>query len=412
MNRTILHSDLNNFYASVECLYNPDIRKKPVAVCGDVEQRHGIVLAKNSLAKSFGVQTGEPLWMAKQKCPEVVFVPPHYDRYLSYSQMARELYQEYTDQVEPFGLDECWLDVSQSCSIYGSGTQIAGSIRRRIKKELGVTASIGVSFNKVLAKLGSDLKKPDATTEITKENLQNNIWPLPVENLLYVGHATRKKLSRYAIHTIGQLAQADTGFLEYTFGKIGLMLWGFANGLEDLPVANQKAVPKMKSVGNSTTAPRDLISGDDVKITLLALCESVSERLRDHGFYARTVQISIRDNSLCSYERQKKLPFPACTTQILFEQAFLLYQRQCEKKPIRSIGIKACDLIIEGEMQLSLYAEAARHQRQELLEHSIDSVRRRFGHFAIQRGIMLTDRELSQLDAKGEHIIYPVSFLR
>ncbi len=307
MERVILHSDLNNFYASVECLYNPKLRGKPVAVAGDPEQRHGIVLAKNYEAKAFGVATGDPLWMARKKCPHILFTPPHYDLYIRYSEMARKIYSDYTDLVEPFGLDECWLDVSGSTGLFGSGRKIADNIRRRIQFELGVTASVGVSFNRVFAKLGSDMKKPDATTVIDSAHFQETIWPLPASDLLYVGKATARKLAGYGIHTIGDLAQTDTNFLNRLLGKNGLMLWLFANGRDTSEVSGFGSKGIVKTIGNSTTAPRDLITDEDIKITLYVLSESVAERLRACDFLCRTVQISIRDNRLQSCERQGRL---------------------------------------------------------------------------------------------------------
>lgn len=410
--KTVLHVDMNNFYASVECLYNPEIRGKPVAVVGDPELRHGIVLAKNYEAKRYNVQTGDPLWMAQQKCREIVFVPPHYDRYLRYSQMAREIYEEYTDQVEAFGLDECWLDVTGSTHLFGSGVEIARQLRERIKFELGVTASVGVSFNKIFAKLGSDLKKPDATTEIPFDGFQKKVWPLPVKELLYVGRATQNKLRSIGITTIGHLATTDVKILERKFGKIGRMLWMFANGLDNSPVSNIGAKSMIKSIGNSTTTPRDLITDTDVKITLYALCESVAERLRDHGFRCKTVQITLRDNELYSFERQLKLPVPTCTAQDIFEAAFKLYKRNHDKgKPLRSLSVRACDLIYQENIQLSLFPDRIAQQRREDLEDTIDQIRDRFGYFSIQRGIMLTDPILSNINPKGEHIIHPVGFL-
>jgi len=257
MERVILHSDLNNFYASVECLYNPDLRDKPVAVGGDVEARHGIILAKNYHAKKYGILTGEAIWQAQQKCRDLVVVPPNFKRYMRFSQMARDIYADYTDQCESFGLDECWLDVTGSYRLFGDGKAIADKIRERIKFEMGITASVGVSFNKIFAKLGSDIKKPDATTIISKDNFKDVVWKLPVNELLYVGRATHKKLNRYGIKTIGDLANTELKYLEYWLGKWGCMLWTFANGYDTSPVSNIGAKSLIKSVGNSTTTPRD-----------------------------------------------------------------------------------------------------------------------------------------------------------
>ncbi len=412
MERIILHADLNNFYASVECLYQPALRGKPVAVTGDPALRHGIVLAKNYLAKSFGVHTGEPLWHARQKCKDIVFVPPNYELYLKYSRLAQEIYAEYTDQVEPYGLDECWLDVTGSTKLFGGGSDIADKIRLRIREELGVTASIGVSYNKVFAKLGSDIKKPDATTVIENGRMQEIVWPLPVNSLLYVGRATHNKLKKYGIQTIGDLAKTDLRLLDYLFGKTGSMLWMFANGLDTSPVSNIGAKSMIKSIGNGTTAPRDLVSDEDIRITLMVLCESVSARLRKYGFVCRTVQICIRDNQLHWYSRQGQLDYPNRTAKSLFDLAFSLFQVNRPNLPVRSVSVRACRLEVREYEQLSLMPDISAIQRQEQLDTAIDSIRGRFGHFSIRRGIMLTDPELSDLDPQNDHIIPPDSFFR
>lgn len=408
--RIILHSDLNNFYASVECLYHPEYREKPLAVLGDPEARHGIVLAKNYEAKKFEVQMGDPMWMAKQKCPDIIFVPPHYDLYMKHSKLVRDIYSEYTDQVEPYGLDECWLDVTGSTSLFGSGEEIANEIRKRVKFELGVSVSVGVSFNKIFAKLGSDMKKPDATTVIESDRFKEIVWPLPVKELLYVGRATHNKFRRKGILTIGDLANTNPENLRFWLGKMGVVLWRFANGLDTSPVSNIGAKSMIKTVGNSTTAPRDLITDDDIKITLMVLCESVSARLREYGFICRTVQIGIRDNELNWIERQGKLDIPNRTAKSIFELAFLLFKKHTNGKPIRSLSVRACDLEPVDYVQLSLLPDVAQLQKQEELESAMDNLRNRFGHFSVQKGMMLCDLELSNLDPKNEHIIHPMSF--
>lgn len=412
MKTIILHSDLNNFYASVECLYNPSLRGKPVAVCGDVDKRHGIILAKNNNAKKYGVTTGDALWQAKQKCPSIVFVPPSFDRYIRYSKLAREIYLEYTNQVESFGLDECWLDVSGSVGLFGSGEAVADEIRRRIRFELGVTASVGVSYNKVFAKLGSDMKKPDATTVLTRENFKEKIFSLPASDLLYVGHATKKKLRNYAIYTIGDLAAADPRFLKSILGVNGVMLWQFANGLDRSPVADASASPPVKSIGNSTTLPYDITKETDVRITLYVLAESVAERLRDQGLKCAVVQLGIRDKTLFSWERQHKLQFPTNASAELAEKALELYKKNPPSFPVRSISIRACKLSPENERQLSCLPEYASIEKQEKLEKAVDSIRSRFGHHSIKRAVMLLEPKLSSLDPKSEHTIHPVSFLK
>lgn len=408
--RIILHSDLNNFYASVECLYHPEYRGKPLAVLGDPEARHGIVLAKNYEAKKFEVQTGDPMWMAKQKCPDIIFVPPHYDLYMKHSKLVREIYSEYTDQVEPYGLDECWLDVTGSTSLFGSGEEIANEIRRRVKFELGVSVSVGVSFNKIFAKLGSDMKKPDATTVIESDRFKEIVWSLPVKELLYVGRATHNKLRRKGVLTIGELANTNPENLKFWLGKMGVVLWQFANGLDTSPVSNIGAKSLIKTVGNSTTASRDLITDDDIKITLMVLSESVSARLREYGFICRTVQIGIRDNELNWIERKGKLDIPNRTAKSIFELAFALFKKHTNGKQIRSLSVRACNLEPVDYVQLSLLPDVAQLQKQEELESAMDNLRNRFGHFSLQKGLMLTDRELSNLDPKNDHIIHPMSF--
>lgn len=411
MDRVVLHADMNNFYASVECLYNPLLRDKPVAVVGDPEARHGIVLAKNYAAKHYGVKTGNPLWMARQLCPDIVFVPPHFDRYLRFSRIAREIYQEYTDQVESFGLDECWLDVTGSIGLYGSGEEIANEIRERMKAELGVTISVGVSYNKIFAKLGSDYKKPDATTVISRQNWKEIVWPLPAGDLLYVGPATQKKLDKYAIRTIGALANTRPETLQSMFGKIGGMLWAFANGLDASPVTMAGVEPVIKSIGNSTTTPKDLISDQDIKITLYLLCESVAERLREQNFQASTVEISIRYADLWGCTRQQKLATPVCNSKGIFQATYALFHKhRIKDKPIRSLGVRACEISLCEHIQVSLYEEVRQSHKQDKLELAMDDIRRRFGHASIRRGIVLADKQLSQ-DNPRDHVIHPVGFL-
>lgn len=410
--RTILHVDCDAFYASVECLLNPSLRGKPVAVIGDPELRHGIVLAKSYEAKRFGVQTGDAVWEAKRKCSDIIFVPAHYEQYLHFSKMSKELFADYSDRCESFGLDESWIDLTGCTQLFGSGEEVANRIRERVKEELGITASVGVSFNKVFAKLASDMKKPDGTTVIPYDNFREKVWSLPVKDLLYVGRATTNKLHSYGILTIGDLAKSSVDFLTLRFGKIGEMLWKFANGMDTSPVSNIGAKSLIKSVGNSTTAPRNLVTDNDIKITLYALSESVAERLREHGFRCKTVQITVRDNELISYERQMKLEQPACTAKELFDAAFALYKKHhTSGKPVRSLGVRACNLIYLDSVQLSFYPDVVKIQQQEQLEEAVDDIRRRFGHFSIQRGLMLTDTHLSALNPIDDHIIHPIGFL-
>ena len=355
-----------------------------MAVAGDEEARHGIVLAKNDIAKRFGIHTGQVLWEARQQCPGLVCVPAHYERYLSFSAQAKEIYTSYTDQVEPFGLDECWLDVTGSASLFGDGPAIANDIRNRIRLELGLTVSVGVSFNKVFAKLGSDMRKPDATTVITPENFRETAWRLPVSDLLYVGPATTRKLNRYGITTIGELAQANIDMLYWLLGKNGVMLHRFANGQDHSGVRHYYAVPPMKSIGNSTTAPRDLISEDDVKITLMALCESVGTRLREQNCLCSTVAVGIRDNRLLSCDRQARLPRPTANTLDIWEAAVDIFkQSHVSGVPVRSLSVKASGLAPAEDMeQMSLFPEEQKNQRRAMIDQTLDKLRRKY-RFAI-----------------------------
>jgi len=382
----------------VECHLDPTLKGHPVAVAGDPEKRHGIILAKNYEAKSFGVQTGEPLWQAKQKCPSLICVPPHYGEYEKFSAAARKIYADYTDLVESYGMDECWLDVTGSRRLFGDGRTIADEIRERIKKELGVTVSVGVSFNKVFAKLGSDMKKPDATTVIDKDNFRNQIWDLPVRDLLYVGRKSGEKLENLGITTIGKLARTPIEALRYFMGKNGEMLWTFANGLDMSPVANINAKTLVKSVSCGNTSHRDLVCDDDIRCALLPLCTKVSSRLREYGFFCRTVRLYVRDFELSSYERQKKLRVPCRTSTEIFRAAHELFLKNHRSgKPVRSLSVQASDLIYTEEIQLSLDPEIMKLQRREFLEAACDRLEGRYGKGTVFRGVYLADPEIAGL---------------
>ena len=414
MERVILHSDINCCYANIELLHHPELRESPVAVGGDVEARHGIILAKSELAKRAGVKTGMALWQARDVCPALIVLPPRYDLYIRFSRLVRQIYGDYTDQIESFGLDECWLDVSGSTHLFGDGERIAQAIRERVKDELGITVSIGVAWNKVFAKLGSDMKKPDAVTVISRDNYKQKVWPLLAADLLYVGPATRKKLYDRCIYTIGDLARMDPQYLHDWFGKWGLVLSTFANGLDPSPVMQVGEEAAVKSVGNSTTTPRDLVCDQDAKIIYYMLAESVAERMREQGFLCRTVQISLRDNGLYSFERQMKLSQPTCLASELCDAAMrLLRQNYAWQKPLRSIGIRAADLVpAQAPAQLTLFEDEAERQRRERLERIVDSIRYRFGHYAINRAIVTMDNTLNNINPKDDHIIHPVGFFK
>lgn len=413
MERVILHSDMNNCYASIELLYRPELRGKPVAVGGDPEARHGIVLAKDQIAKKAGVKTGMALWQARQVCPDIVFVPPRMDLYLKFSRLAHEIYGEYTDKQEAFGIDESWLDVTESCSIKGDGMTVANQISSRIKKELGITVSIGVSWNKIFAKLGSDYKKPDAITEISRENYKEIVWPLKAEELLYVGRATKRKLNQYGIRTIGELATADRKFLHRTLGKMGVVLSVFANGDDQTPVSYEDEHAPIKSIGNSTTTPRDLENETDVSIIVYLLAESVSARLRENHFVGDVIEISVRDNELHSFTRQRKVSMPTNITSEIGSYAMQIFKENYNwNKPIRSIGVRVADLMTDTvPVQLDLFNNQERRERQHKMDIAVDEIRRRFGYYSIQRGMMYQDRRLSSVNAKDDHTVHPHGYM-
>ena len=410
--RTILHADINNCYASIEILHHPKLRGHPVAVGGSVEQRHGIILAKNYEAKAYGVQVGQALWQATQKCPRLIILPPDYDKYLRFSRMFRNILMDYSCEVEPFGIDESWADVTGVIWRYGSGEAVADDIRERVKRELGVTVSVGVSYNKIFAKLGSDIKKPDATTVITKENYKDIVWPLPAADLLGVGRATRKKLSGYGIDTIGDIANTDVKLIQSWLGKWGLFLHAYANGMDYSEVKSVSHETAVKSVGNSTTCPRDLENEQDAYIVFLNLAESVSERMRDLGLMAKTVQISTRTNDLKWSERQMALANPSMISSELAETAMELLRKNYNwEKPLRSIGIRGTNLVpIDDMKQMSLWDDEIKRERMERLEYSIDEIRRRFGRGTITRALLMLDDKLGRLDAKADHVIHPLGY--
>ena len=412
MARHILHVDMNAFYASVECQRRPELRQKPVAVCGDPEARHGIVLTANYVAKPKGVKTGMAIWQAKQVCPDLVVLPADMGEYIRISRMAREIYERYTDQIEPFGLDESWLDVTGSTELFGSAMDIAQEISDRIKFELGITASIGVSDNKITAKLGSDYQKPDAITRIERDNYKDIVYPLPVGDLLYVGPATERKLRSIGIKTIGQLAQSSPGLLEYKLGKMGMILHTFANGLDVSPVQRSDHIRAIKSVGNSATTPRDLVNDDDVRLMLYLLAESVACRMRELASKCTVVEVSVRDSELHWYSRQRKLAVPTCSSAEIAEVAFDLFRRSyLWTQPVRSIGVRGAGLV-DGSVgiQTSLFDNDKRRSAWERIDVTVDELRRRYGYMSVRRAITMADPLLGGINPKDDHTVHPIGY--
>ena len=391
MPRTILHCDCNAFYASVETLLDPSLAAGPMAVCGDPESRHGIILAKNEAAKAYGVQTAETIWQAKRKCPDLRLVPPHREEYVRYSRLANQLYLEYTDLVEPFGIDESFLDVTGTLHLFGAGPAIADALRARMKQEIGLTISVGVSFNKAFAKLGSDYKKPDATTVLDESRYRAIVWPLPVGALLYAGPKAQQKLHVLGIETIGQLAQADAALLHTALGKLGDTLGAYARGEDRDPVRSFYAEHTVKSVGKGMTFSHNLTQHDDIAVQVMMLCDNVGARLRKHGQKCQTVQVLIRDPNFRNLSRQTTLSAATDSTRLLTETALaLIAQHWTPGKPIRMITVTASSLVERGDTgeQLSLFDEgaAARREKLERLDRVVDALRGKYGRDAVQYG--------------------------
>lgn len=392
MERVILHCDQNCFFASVELLSHPDLRDVPMAVCGDPASRHGIILAKNEPAKRFGIQTAETVWQARKKCPGLVLLPPHHKLYREYSARVNELYGQYTDLVEPFGIDESWLDITGSMHLFGGDpVAIADELRRRVREELGLSISVGVSFNKIFAKLGSDYKKPDATTLISPENWREIVWPLPVGAMLFVGRSAQRTLAQYGVETIGQLAACRPEMLEQLLGKLGRQLHEYANGLDRSPVRPQAEREPVKSVGNGTTFPHDLTRWEEVRAGLAALSDSVAMRLRRQGLYCSGVQVTIKDSSFRSISRQKRLESPTRLMKDIQRAAMELTRSAWRAPtPIRMLTVTALHITESAESfeQLDLLGagRAVSDARQEKLESAVSAIRDKFGDGSITFG--------------------------
>lgn len=390
--RRILHCDMNSFYASVELLSRPDIKDKPVAVAGDPDSRHGIILAKNELAKKFGVVTAETIQSAKRKCPTLVTIPPHHEKYNEYSHMLNSIYLEYTDLVEPFSVDESWLDVTASEMLLGDAKIIADNIRERVHCELGLTLSVGVFFNKIFAKMGSDYKKPDATTVISRENFRELLWPMPVSEMFFVGRATATKLNNFGIHTIGDLAHADQALLSNTFGVHGLSLYKYANGQDDDPVRAYDNREDIKSVGHGMTFRRNLRGVDDIGLALTELTDKVSTRLRRHKKWARGIKIEITTPEFKRLSRQKHLSSPINSPAAFRNTAFeLIKELNYTNRSIRLLTVTAINLTDSPDGgQLTIFTMGAsteernQNEKDANIAKAMDEIRDKFGKSSIK----------------------------
>ncbi len=387
--RTILHCDLNSFYASVELLDHPELQGKPAAVCGDPESRHGVILAKNESAKAFGVKTAETVWQARKKCPELVLLKAHHDKYHDYSKKVNAIYDRCTDLVEPFSIDESWLDVTGSLNLFRTdGKGLADMLRRQVRQELGLTISVGVSFNKIFAKMGSDYKKPDATTLITRDNFQPLLWPLPVGDLIFVGRAAAKTLGDYGVHTIGELAATPRETLVQLLGKQGATLHDYATGAEHAPVIPARELPPPKSVGNGLTFPRNLVGWEELGAGMALLADEVAARLRRLDMKCATVNIAVRDPNFKDISRQKGLSAPTWLAREITQAAMeLLRQSWRPNAPVRALTVTAQNLMpahMAAEQLTLLSPDAApRRDKVEKLERTMDGIRDKYGKGSI-----------------------------
>lgn len=392
MDRVILHCDMNGFFASVELLDYPHLKDKPMAVCGNPDNRHGIILAKNEIAKAYGVVTAETLWQARKKCPDLQVVPPHHSKYKHYSKLINDIYLRYTDMVEPFSVDESWLDVTGSQKLFGSGKEIADELRQVVKEELGLTLSAGVSFNKIFAKMGSDYKKPDATTVITRDNYKELLWPLDIRAMFFVGKVTADKLLHLGIKTIGELAKADKASVISLLGKQGGVIHDYANGLDMTPVSRFDERERIKSVGNGTTFRRNLVGEEDIRTGVTALSDTVASRLRKYQMKAFGVKVDIKDPQFKVISRQVQLDNPTNLTEVIASTAMDIIKKHWRMRdPIRLITVTAINLCDENQaQQMSLFAdENINTDKEERAERAMDDIRERFGDNAISFGSII-----------------------
>lgn len=405
MKRVILHCDCNSFFASVETVLHPEYKNVPMAVCGSEADRRGIVLAKNELAKKYNISTAETVHSAKKKCPSLVIAEPHHDKYVEFSRRVNAIYSRYTDMVEPFGIDESWLDVTASRKLFGSGLEIAERIRKEVKEEIGITVSIGVSYNKVFAKLGSDYKKPDAITVIDEKNFRDIVYPLPVADLLFVGKKTADALQSFGVRTIGDLANTSRELLSLRFGKMGEMLSVYANGLDESPVASER--DEAKSVSNGFTFRRNLTNPEEYRAGIEYLSESIGHRLRENGQLCTTVSVTVKDEYLRTIQRQRPQDPPSDVAKEIAATAYeILLDEWMSGKPIRMITVHASNLVKRDMLaqQLSFFEDKSskQHEKNEKVENAIDKIRQKYGSESILNGSVF-DSDIGIYDKRNKN---------
>lgn len=408
MERIIIHSDMNSCYASIECSLNPELKGKPVAVGGSVEDRHGIILAKTAEAKRFGVTTGEAIWQAQRKCPDLIVVPPHFDIYAKYSNLARDIYRRYTDLIEPMGLDEAWCDITGSLLLFGSVENITDGIRKAFREELGITVSIGVSYNKIFAKLGSDLAGIDEVVTITKENYKDVVWPLKAGSIMGIGRNTEKKLKDYGIHTVGDLAKTDSEWLRLVFGVVGEDMWRYANGYDNSRVMPDNYKREIKSIGHGVTCREDLTNDEEVWLAFLGLSQDVSRRLKAEKLMASSVQIAVRDTMLITKQFQCESDFPTQSATDIAKTALMLFKENYQwRSNVRALSVRAINLINEdAPLQLDLSGAYKQRDKQRVIDDTVLSLRERFGKDAAFNCCSMLENKMP--DMQGKKLPLPI----
>ena len=392
-NKLIFHVDANSAYLSwsaVDRLQHGeklDLREVPSVVGGDEKSRHGIVLAKSLPAKKFGIKTGEPLLMARRKCPELISVPPKYELYVKCSNAMLNILNQYTPTIQRFSVDECFMDMTDINNLYEDYSDLAYDIKDKIKNELGFTVNIGISNNKLLAKVASDLRKPDMVHTLFPNEIREKMWPLPVEDLFMVGRATTERLYKLNIHTIGELANHDIEVLKNIFKSHGVLIWNYANGVENSVVRKSNFI-NMKGIGNSTTIPFDVENKTTAHMVLLSLCESVGMRLRNSQNCCRLVAVSIRTNKLETYSKQRKIDFAIDSTKYIANIAYKLFDEVWKGEPIRHLGVSVSELCSNEFNQVSMFDDKD-IDKNKAIDTAIDKIRFKYGSNAIIKSIFL-----------------------
>ena len=414
MERVIVHSDINHCYAQIEEMLHPELRQVPMAVGGHEEMRHGIILAKNDLAKAAGVKTASTLREAKKVCPELLIIHPHYDDYLYYTSEVKDIYREYTDHVESFGLDEAWIDLTHSSQVFGDGISVARKIQKRVREELGLEVSMGIYYNKIFAKMGSDLKKKMGFSIITQDNYQEVLWPLPIEDLFYVGYRTAPKLKARGISKIGDLAKKEPAYLRSFLGKMGEVLWYFANGYDASEVLAVSHEQQPKSVGNGITAVMDMKNREDMKMVFTVLVESVATRLKQQGLKGDVISIAIRNTDLKYYTRQRKIEKATNIASEIMKVVMELVDENVDfHYAYRSIDVHVSHLCIDdGVEQLSLFIDEKQREKEKKLDIVMDEIREKYGFDKIKRMSVMVNEELTDFDPLRDNIIHPVGYFK